>query len=317
MFTYATNQRNQPIMSKSRTRLIPSVVALMSVGLLGGPASPATAQPSLTLGLGPAQLNVNVGSTPPPSVVGEVAVLPYDQTKGPLQPDVPTPLIVFKNPSGCIALPPLAHNLFNETNATVTTYTDSNCSIPALLPPLPILPEFGGHVDNYGVSAVLPVPNYFEATPTVALNTGVGGLAAGVSVTAPPADIAPVVLFLIDGIPMVTYDNPDSSCNPLPGAAHSMLNQGTGTLHVYSDPLCTTEANAVPPGSSVHVITDFSWNYTGGASSTTTTVAGAPGKRSACVKASRLTRSSHKRAAKALRACQAAKKAVRLAKHRR
>ena len=302
-------------MSKPRTRLIPPLVVLMSAALLGGPASPAAARPSLTLGLGPADLNVDVGSAPQTNVVGEVAVLPYDQTKGPLQPDVPTPMVVFKNPSGCIALPPLSHNLYNETNSTVLTYTDSNCSIPALIPPFPILPGFGGHVDNYGVGAGLPLPNYFEATPAVVLDTGVGGLAAGVSLTAPPRDIAPVVLFIIDGIPMVNYDNPDASCSPLPGAAHTMLNQGTGTLHVYSDTSCATEVNAVGPGSSVHVITDFSWNYTAGSASSTpatTPVA----KKAACVRARRLARSRHARGAAAVRACKASKKATSTARRR-
>jgi hypothetical protein len=284
----------------------------MSSLLLVGSASPAAAQPSLSLGLGPANLNVALGSTPPPKVVGEVTVFPYDQTKGPLQPDIPTPLVVFKDPSGCIALPPLAHNLYNETNSTVLTYTDASCTIPALIPPFPILPGFGGHVDNYGVGASLPLPNYFEATPAVAIDAGVGGLAAGVSVTAPPPDIAPVILFLIDGIPMVDYDNPDSSCGLLPGAAHTMLNQGTGTLHVYSDLSCATEVAAVPPGSSVHVITDFSWNYTAGATSTTSGPAAA--KKAACVKARHLTRSTRK---KGLRACSTAKKAVHAVTRRR
>jgi len=288
----------------------------MSAALLGGPASPATARPSLSLGLGPADLNVDVGSTPRSNVAGEVAILPYDQTKGPLQPDVPTPMIVFKKPSGCIALPPLAHNLFNETNATVITYADSSCTIPALIPPAPILPGLGGHVDNYGVSAGLPLPNYFEATPAVVLDTGVGGLAAGVSLTGPPPDIAPVVLFVIDGVPMVNYDNPDASCSPLPGFAHTMLNQGTGTLHVYSDASCATEVNTIPPGSSVHVITDFSWNYTSGATKAAPAPASATTK-SACVKARHLARSSRKRGAKAVRACKTAKKAVRGTKHRR
>ncbi len=302
-------------MPKPRTRLISPLVVLMSAALLGGPASPASARPSLSLGLGGADLNVNVGSTPSPAVTGEVAILPYDQTKGPLQPDVPTPMIVFKNPTGCIPLPPIAHNLYNETNSTVLTYVDSDCLIPALLPPFPVLPGFGAHVDNYGVGAALPVPSYFEATPAVALATGVGGLQAGVSLTAPAPDIAPVVLFVIDGIPMVDYDNPDSSCGLLPGAAHTMLNQGTGTLHVYSDASCATEVNAVPPGSSVHVIMDFSWNYTADAPSATPATAAAT-KKSACVKTRRVTRSSHKARAKALRACKSTKKAIRSAKHR-
>jgi hypothetical protein len=308
--------KDKPIMPKPRTRLVPPLVVLMSAALLGGPASPATAQPSLSLGLGGADLNVAVGSTPSSAVVGEVAVLPYDQTKGPLQPDVPTPMIVFKHPSGCIALPPIAHNLYNETNAAVITYVDSDCTIPALLPPSPILPGFGGHVDNYGVSIPLPLPNYFQATPAVALTTGVGGLQAGVSLTGPTPDIAPVVLFLIDGIPMVDYDNPDQSCGLLPGAAHTMLNQGTGTLHVYSDASCATEVNAVPPGDSVHVITDFSWNYTAGAPNATPATASTP-KKSACVKVGRLARTSHKRGAKTVRACKSTKKAIRTAKHRR
>ncbi len=110
----------------------------------------------------------------------------------------------------------------------------------------------------------LPVPNYFEATPAVALATGVGGLQAGVSLTAPAPDIAPVVLFMIDGIPMVDYDNPDSSCGLLPGRGPHHAQPGDRHAARVLRSSCATEVNAVPPGSSVHVITDFSWNYTAG-----------------------------------------------------
>ncbi|PYC73885.1 hypothetical protein C7C46_24945 [Streptomyces tateyamensis] len=63
------------------------------------------------------------------------------------------PLTVYQDPQGCTQLPPFAHVLNNQTDATVTVYADRWCTLPFTENALTLgqlAPGYGTHVTGAG-----------------------------------------------------------------------------------------------------------------------------------------------------------------------
>lgn len=273
--------------------------------LLASPVSPAGAQFPLSLGLGATDVGVNVGPTQPSAVQGQVSVLMSNNLA---LTEPPSPLVVFKKPSGCIPAPAaqggrLPHNLYNQTNVDVQSYADANCTFPLLR----IKANQGSHFD-YAF-------NSFRTVVPIDTNTAVAGQNVGVSVAPASAIVAPVSIYDGEAVPLINFDPPPAGCQSVTYVIpqfkpHSMLNNGTGTLRIFADANCQGAATEVPPGYTAHLGASPSWSY--GAAGATAPAAAV--RKVSCARTTE--RKQRAKAAKAKACKRAAKKKPPAARHR-
>ena len=298
------------IMSLPQMRCVRLLAAFVGAVLLG-PAAPANAQFPTSVGLAGNTIGVGVGPTQPTSVLGQVSVLLSNNLE---MTEPPSPLVVFKKPSGCIPAPApqggrLPHNLYNQTNVDVQSYADANCTFPLVR----IRANQGSHFDY--------VFNSFKAVVPIETNTAIAGQNIGVGVAPSSAVVAPVSIYVGELQPLVNFDPPPAGCQSITYtipqfAPHSMLNNGTGTLRIFPAANCQGTAMDVPPGHTAHLGASPSWSY-GAAAGTVARVSTRASTRriAACVRAARRKRGSA-RAAAVKRCTPAKKRSSKAATHR-
>lgn len=279
-------------MSFRRVRRMSALAMVTTSALvLGSSSAGALPAVSLTGVLGSIGLTAGVGNTPVQTVTGQVAIYAISLAN----PLGAVPWEVDKNPSGCKTLPLGSHILLNTTNAPVTIYVDPFCATIGLTIP----PGLGSHLAFTGSWSPTPA--------SVDIDLGQLDLAAGVS--APQPDVAPVQVFVNDGLPLVNYDTTTSGCTPLPLAAHALFNNSNQTVTAYVDPTCQSSIGAIviPPGEGDHVIYSLAWAY-GAPTAAAAPTATKSSRTASCTRSAR-TRARTSRAKK-VRICKTSTKHV-------
>lgn len=88
---------------------------------------------------------------------------------------------------------------------------------------------------------------------TAVLLAVASGLTAAI-LTAVPAQAATgdVTVFSTEFQPLAVYHDP-TGCIKLPALAHVLVNQSSGDVRIYADPLCLTPSLTIHPGYGSHV----------------------------------------------------------------